>query len=158
MAELDKSQVIQVLKSYKSIAKLLEKLDHVAIFDEVIKYINNSDIQTKSLNKETASSKSKSCYGESDFLLITSQGDPDLTSYCINPDIISNKHNILPFWKSLKTEEKAKCTPFEMNLILYYITDKNPKYLSFPKKKMISHIDNIASCKSKEPSYKGIIA
>jgi hypothetical protein len=142
------------LQKYQKICQVLELIDDEKQFEEIIKFISNSRQNESSFRVMNTTSKKK--YGEKDFEELTEKADILLENHSINSGIISNKDNIADFWNSLDGKAKEEFTIFELNVMLYLISNQYNKYMKKDKKRIISFLTDVVKAKRMEKSYNDI--
>lgn len=152
---MDKLKAIQVIEKYKSVSRLMGITEDEGILEEIIKLIDTDTVpkMSNSVEKE----KGKKNYGEVDFQSIISDENTDIQNYEINPDIKLNKDKIVDYWYSIEHDKKNKFTIFELNIILFIISNQYVKYQKKDKKRIITLIDNVVKDKRMGDSYNNII-
>lgn len=151
---MDRLKAIQVIEKYKGVGRLLGINDDEVILDEIIHFIDDS---TGSSKDEKNSSLGKNKYGESSFYEMISSEELDLSAYKIAPGIVSQKDRIADYWHSLSDEEKGGFTIFELNVILFLISNQYNKYQKKDKKRIIGIVNSVSKEKRMESSYNNIV-
>jgi hypothetical protein len=152
---MDKIKAIQIIEKYKCVSRLLGLHEDEHILDEIEKSITNYNENASVSNNSDAQKKNK--YGEADFQNIISSSVVDLSPYEINSQIILNKEKIPDYWHSLSEEEKNSFTIFELNIILYLLSNQYNKYQKKDKKRILSLISTVVKDKRMSTSYDNII-
>jgi len=148
---MNKYKAIQVMERYKNISRILNVREDEQVIDDIIEVLSKYD---DNLTKTRGAKKTKA--GEEDFYHLVSKEDQDLSEYGLSDTILSNKETMLEFWDSLSEEEKADYTIFELNVILYLISNQYNKYQKKDRKKIQSFIDTVVRDKKMESSYQNI--
>ena len=151
---MNSDNMIQLLQKYQKICQVLELKDDEKQFEEIIELIGNSRQNESSFRVINTTATKK--YGEKDFEKLTEQVDILLENYSINSGILSNKDNITDFWTSLDGKVKEKFTIFELNVMLFLISNQYNKYMKKDKKRIISFLADVVKAKRMEKSYKDI--
>lgn len=146
---MDKFKAICLIERYRNVSKVLGLHEDEKMLDDIIDLLSKYD-------EGSVSGKKKSKYGETDFYNIVSEGCKDLGEYGLNEMIVLNKDKMLEFWDSLDEENKKDFTIFELNIILYLISDQYNKYQKKDKQKVQNFIDSVVRDKKMEESYKNI--
>ena len=153
---MDVVKATKTIEKYKDISRLLGIHEDEAVFDEIIYYISNgTNAGYSMITNSKQNNKGKS--GEADFQTIISNDDVDFSAYSIDNLIISNRGNILDFWHSLDKEEKNNFTIFELNIILYFISDQYTKYQKKDKNRIVTMINTVVKDKKMDNAYKNLI-
>lgn len=150
---IETKALIDLLTKYKKISQVLGLIDDEKQFNELIELIRKNDVDVKSASSQNLR---KGKYTEKDFEEIVSSHEKiDLSKYDID-DQIKSTQDILGFWHSLSIEEMEKFTIFELNLILYLLSNHFNKYQKKDKKKIISFISNFVKSKRMDESYNNL--
>ncbi|MFW6680335.1 hypothetical protein ACOAOT_22205 [Lacrimispora sp. AGF001] len=150
---MDRLQAVKVLEKYKGVSRLLGLQEDESVLDDLVNFITEN--YTKSFTSDNDMKKSK--FGDKDFQAITANDDIDLSIYDIDEQILLNRENLWDFWYSLDDDKKNKFTIFELNIILYFISNQYNKYQKKDKKRIISIINNVVKDKRMDNSYSNII-
>lgn len=149
---MDKYKAIRLIEKYKNVSQVLGLREDEKIIEDIINLISKYDE-----NNLISKNMKKSKCGESDFYNIVSNDFDHLSDYGLNEDITSNIDKMLEYWDSLNEESKKNFTIFELNIILYLISNQYNKYQKKDKQKIQHFIDNVVRDKKMEGSYKNII-
>jgi len=152
---MEKDSAIKLLKKYQQISQVLKLEEDLNRFEEIIEFINDNNIQKESKLKMLDAAPKKK-YNEKNFKELIENPEIDLDNYNINAGIISNKDNITDFWNSLDVETKENFTIFELNVMLFLISNKYNKYMKKEKKIIIAFLTDVVKSKRMEESYKEI--
>lgn len=144
--------MIQFLQKYQKIPQDLNIDEDVRYFDEIINYIKNCNFK----NIVETNTVQKKKYGEKDFEELTNNAEVCLQDYDINPAIINYKDGIVEFWSGLNTDQKENFTIFELNIMLFLISNQYNKYMKKDKKRVIAFLNDAVKSKRMEKSYKDI--
>ncbi|GHU74619.1 hypothetical protein FACS1894188_03410 [Clostridia bacterium] len=87
----------------------------------------------------TDSHKAKN--GKKLFLAMTENQNSDW-SYCgLDEGILSHKDSIAEYWKSISPDDKSHFTIFELNVIMFFISNNFTAYVDKGKQDIIRKID-----------------
>jgi len=153
---MDAVKATKTIEKYKDISRLLGIHEDEAVFNEIIHYISNGTNAGYSV-MTTTKQNNKGKNVEADFQMIISNDNVDFSVYSIDSRIISNRGGILDFWCSLSKEEKNKFTIFELNIILYFISEQYTKYQKKDKSKIVTMINTVVKDKKMDNAYKNIV-
>ena len=152
---MDAVNVIKTIEKHKAISRQFKAKEDEIIFDYLIDLVKSKD--SRLLPEKKSNERSKGKYNEVDFQVIVSNENVDLSPYAIDSQILSNKDKIVDFWCSLNEVERNNFTIFELNIILYLISNHYNKYQKKDKKRIISTINTVVKAKRMENSYKNIV-
>ena len=144
--------IIQFLQKYQKISQALNIDEDVRQFDEIINFVKNNNVKDAAEFNTVLKKK----YGEKDFEELISNTEAHLQDYDINSEIIYNKENIADFWNSLDVNKKEEFTIFELNVMLFLISNQYNKYMKKDKKRIIAFLNDAVKSKRMEKSYKDI--
>jgi hypothetical protein len=147
---MNKIGMISFLKKYKRICDILNLNDDVRSFEEIISFINSEQKNATSEKRQTIKIDNKDVFRK-----ITNNEDTNSLKYKINQEILNNKANMLNFWTRHDISERKKFTILELNLIMYFLTDKNNNYTE-NKKEIMNNIDMTVRGKQAVSSYDNI--
>jgi hypothetical protein len=142
--------MINLLKKYKKMCTILNLLEDVNSFDDIISFIETNKTSQNS-EKSRNQLRNEDCY-----YTIISTEEVDISRYNINQEIINNKMDILSYWSKINEKEKEKFTVFELNIIMYLLTKNNNNYIKKEKKKIIMDINITVRNKRTVESYNNI--
>jgi hypothetical protein len=145
-------EMVSFLEKYKTISSALNLSEDVRIFDKIISFLKEKNIE-----KDALSVHINKASGETDFNKIISSDEIDLDKYGVDEEIIQNKMDMFNYWSKLDANTKEKFTILELNLIMFFITNKNYKYTKKEKKKIIMDIDMTVRNKRTSESYSKIV-
>jgi len=151
---MEKDNAIQLLQKYQKICRVLKLENDFNRFEEIIDFIGNNGQKESMLKVLDTVPKKK--YGEKNFEELIEKSEIQLESYIIHSGIISNKDNIPDFWNSLDVDTKDNFTIFELNVMLFLISNKYNKYMKKDKKRIIAFLTDVVKSKRMEKSYKEI--
>lgn len=144
--------MIQFLLKYQKISQDLNIDEDVKQFDEIINYIKNCNFK----NIADTNTVQKKKYGEKDFEELINNTEVCLQNYDINSEIINYKDDIVEFWNGLNADQKENFTIFELNVMLFLISNQYNKYMKKDKKRVIAFLNDAVKSKRMEKSYKDI--
>jgi len=151
---MNRFDIIKFLEKYKKVCSILNLHDDVYTFDFVISCFKSKKIIIDS--EKPKIDKVKKTY-EDIFYTITTEKEIDFSKYKINQKIIENIKDIINFWDKLDVNSKYEFNSLELNLIMYYLTNKNDSFIKKEKKKIIMDIDLTVRSKITKNSYNNII-
>ncbi|GHU16939.1 hypothetical protein FACS1894163_07220 [Spirochaetia bacterium] len=148
---MNKVDIINLLERYKNISSILHLQKDIENFNEIIRLINeNYSMPSSTGNKNTKEDKDK-------FDRIVENKGFDLRKYSIKSCIIENKDEMCSFWDSLVENKKLEFTIFELNIILYFISEQYNKYINKDKNRIILIINNLVKKLQLMDSYNKIV-
>jgi hypothetical protein len=156
---MDIKKAISLLEKYKRVSELLGLSEDTKLLSELVEEL---DARGKSGLKAGANSRKnqlpkKNKPGEKEFIKIVSFPENlELEQYDLNDQIISNAGNLVEYWNSLNNEQHEHFTIFELNLILFLISNQYNKYQKKDKKKIISLVSNVVKIKRMDSAYSNI--
>ncbi|MNI02598.1 hypothetical protein D3C87_983710 [compost metagenome] len=151
---MNENKSLELLKKYKKISGLLGLSEDEKLFDELIDFFDKIDVSERDVSQQNIK---KSKYTEKDFEeIVNSNEDLDLSKYDIDEQIKSNRTDIVEFWYSLSNDQMEKFTIFELNIILYLLSNHFNKYQKKEKKRIISFISNFVKSKRMDDSYNNL--
>ncbi len=148
---MDKLQAVKILEKYKGVSRLLGLQEDEFVLDDIVNFITRDNM------KSSLNDTKKVTYGEDDFQKIITNDNVDLSAYNIDEQILLSKDKLWDFWYSLDDEKKSKFTIFELNIILYLISNQYNKYQKKDKKRILSIINSVVKDKRMDNSYSNII-
>lgn len=155
---MDITKYIKLLEKYKSISVLLGLSEDTKLLNELVEMLIVKN--ENGLKEDSSLMPKKSKYGEKEFNKMINNYDNhhrlDLEQYDVNTLIISNKDNLIELWHTLKNEEQEQFSIFELNIILFLISNQYNKYQKSDKRKIISLISSVVKSKRMENSYNNI--
>jgi len=151
---MEKDRAIQLLQKYQKICQVLKLEEDLNRFEEIIDFINNNVQKESILEVLDTTPKKKS--DEIIFKELIEKPEIQLDSSRIDSRIISNKDNIADFWNSLDPEMKDNFTKFELNVMLFLISNKYNKYMKKDRKRISAFLTEVVKSKRMEKSYKEI--
>ncbi|WP_431808558.1 hypothetical protein [Lysinibacillus sphaericus] len=146
-------KIIELLERYSSVSKILGIKEDTQTFNELIEFLKSGDLEKNDSHIKSQTRKSK--YGEEDFYNFINDNDY-LDCLELNNEIKINKHNMISYWASLNNKQQEQFTIFELNIILFLISEHYNKYQKKDKKKIISLVSNVVKEKRMSTSYYNI--
>lgn len=143
---MDSAKVIQFLQKYQKISQTLDIVEDVKQFDEIIDYLKKCDLKVTTETNITPKKK----YGETEFKELINSNELLLKDYDINAEIVSNMDNIADFWNSLDAAKREDFTIFELNVMLFLISNQYNKYMKKDKKRVIAFLNDAVKSKRME--------
>ena len=149
---MHKDEKLAILQKYQKVASLLGKEDDAKCFGDIISLYK--ECSNNYTGQATHSSKQKSHESNENIYNAFVQGHgKDLEKLLIHQDIKTNKGQIIDFWDSLNDERKEQFTIFELNIILFLISEQYDKYSSKNKRRIIMSVNQAVRAKKMEKAY-----
>jgi len=142
---------MQLLDKYRNISRIFGQKEDEQIIEELIELVAGCK---ENMGRDKEAKKSK--FGEAEFRQMITAKPLDLSGYELSDGIVKHREDIPGFWSLLAEEEKGRFTIFELNVILFLISEQFNKYQKKDKQKIIRFIDQMVREKKMEDSYRSI--
>jgi hypothetical protein len=129
-------EILKTIRNHIESSRSLGLTDDVVVFEYVADCFRNGIFEYR-----VNSSSHKAKNDKKLFLAMTENQNSDWSSCGLDESILSHKDNIAEYWKSIAPDDKSHFTIFELNVIMYLISNNFTTYVDKGKQDIIRKID-----------------